>query len=252
MLFDVNCYYGTWPFTCCGDFTAPNLAAHLARSGITRAAVSPFGAVFHPEPMPANRAMGRALRRVAALSPLPVVNPGLANWREQLRECREEFGATAVRLFPNYHHYRLRSPKLDAFMAEAAALGLRLVISVRLEDERGRYFALKIKGVPGADLAAFLERHPGHAPLLTGLSVGELLKLAVERVNFSADLSYTENMTLAEMLRGKIDSSRLMFGTNSPLYSAQAQTAKLTANTFSARERSQIGHLNAERFFGRG
>lgn len=250
MLYDVNCYYGAWPFSIFRELTAPRLATHLARSGIDRAAVSPFGAVFHPEPMPANRALFKALKPVDTLHPLPVVNPMLANWREQMRECRTTFGARTIRLFPNYHRYRLSSPRLDPFMTTVAEAGLRIVVSVRLEDERGRYHALDIKGVPLADLSAFLRRHPECTPLLTGLSVGELLKLAEEHTNFVADLSYAENIALAGMLRGKIGISRLMFGTNTPLYSAQAQAAKLTADTFSARERQQIGRTNALAFFG--
>lgn len=249
MLYDVNCYLGAWPFTFFREMTAPKLADHLARSGIHRAAVSPFGAVFHPEPMPANRALFKKVKRVDALVPLPVINPMLANWREQLRECCEKHGATTVRLFPNYHNYSLHSQKLDPFVAAVTETKMRLVVSVRLEDERARYFALKIKGVPLSDLSRFLQRYPETIPLLTGLSAGELLKLADAHSNFYADLSYAENIALAEMLRGKISFSRLMFGTNAPLYSAQAQTAKLTASTFSKTERKQIGYTNAKAYF---
>lgn len=250
MLFDVNCYLGAWPFSLLPARPAPDFARRLARSGIRRAAVSPYAAVFQPEPMPANRALFAAVRRVPALVPLPVVHPLLANWREQLDACRAARGVKAVRIIPAYHHYHLRARELDAFMSGLAETGLRLVITARLEDERARYFALNVKGVPVADLAYFLDRHPEKSPLITGLSAGELLKLADGHANFRADLAYTENIALAEMLRGKLAFSRLMFGTLAPLYSAQAQTAKLTANTFSAAERRQIGTTNAEAFFG--
>lgn len=249
MWFDVNCYLGAWPFSLFPERSAAELAAHLARSGIRRAALSPFGAVFQPEPMPANRQLFAAVRRVKAFVPLPVINPLLANWCEQLQECCDSTEVRTVRLIPNYHNYRLRAPQLTAFMAKLAEMKVRIVLTARIEDERARYFALSIKGVPVSDMAHFLRRFPAQPPLITGLSVGELLKLAGERANFYADLAYTENMALAEMLRGKIPFSRLMFGTLSPLLSAQAQTAKLSASTFSAVERREIGFSNALNFF---
>lgn len=249
MLFDVNCYLGAWPFSLAPEQSAAQFAQHLSRSGIRRAAVSPFGAVFQPEPMPANRALFAATRLRKNFTPLPVVNPALADWRSQLAECAAKPGVRAVRLFPNYHNYSLAAPMLEEFVAELRARRLRLVLTARLEDERHRYFGLTVKGVPSAELAAFLEAHRSLAPLITGLSVGEALALAEKHENFSADLAYQENIALAAMLRGKLPAARLMFGTLAPLVSAQAQTAKLAAPGFTAAERRRIGFANAEKFF---
>ncbi|RFC45028.1 MAG: hypothetical protein DUW69_001909, partial [Verrucomicrobia bacterium] len=75
MLIDTNVNLGPWPFTPVPDRTGPELAAHLATNGIRRALVSHFGAVFLPEPMPANRKLFAAVRRSPALIPVPVINP---------------------------------------------------------------------------------------------------------------------------------------------------------------------------------
>ncbi|MBP7143327.1 MAG: amidohydrolase family protein [Opitutaceae bacterium] len=251
MLFDVNCYLGAWPFSLVPEMTGDLLARHLARAGVDCAAVSPLAAVFQPEPMPANRALFAALRGKRRFVPLPVVNPALANWREQLDACAAVEGVRAVRLYPNYHNYRLSSRALRPFVEALAQHRLRLVITARLEDERHRYFALRIKGVPVADLAGFLGANPECIPLITGLSVNEAPELAAARENFLADISYQENVELAAMLRGKLSTSRLMFGSLTPLVSVAAQTGKLTAPDFTAAERRRIAYTNAARFFSK-
>lgn len=249
MLFDVNCYLGAWPFSLVPEMNAEQLARHLDRAGVDCAAVSPLGAVFQPEPMPANRTLFAALRGKRRFIPLPVVNPALANWKEQLEECAAAPGVRAVRLYPNYHDYRLTRRTLLPFVDALEHHRLRLVITARIEDERHRYFALRIKGVPVADLTAFLKANPRTVPLVTGLSVTEAIQLASGTENFLADISYQENIELAAMLRGKLSSSRLMFGTLTPLVSAAAQSGKLCAPDFSAAERRRIASINAVRFF---
>jgi len=249
MLFDVNCFLGTWPFSLVPEMSAGQLVRHLARAGVGQAAVSPLAAVFQPEPMPANEALFAALRGKRALAPLPVINPVLANWKEQLEACAAAPGVRAVRLYSNYHNYRLISAAMRPIVDALTARGLRLVITARLEDERHRYFALKIKGVPVAEIAAFLGSNPGLSPLITGLSVTEALELAALRENFHADIAYQENVALAAMLRGKIAASRLMFGSLTPLVSAAAQAGKLSEPGFTAQERRRIGSGNAARFF---
>ncbi|MBL9217512.1 MAG: hypothetical protein JNG82_03425 [Opitutaceae bacterium] len=248
MLFDANCYLGAWPFGLMPELSPSGLLRHLQRSGIARAAVSPLDAVFAPEPMPANRRLFSAVRREHRLVPLPVVNPRLANWREQLAECAAGARVSAVRLMPAYHGYRLRAVS-DRFLTELAEAGLKPVLTVRLEDERQRYFALNVKGVPVADIAAFLARCPRMTALCTGLAVGEALQLAEAADNFLADLAYMENIELAALLRPRLPPRRLLFGTLTPMLSAQAQTAKLAHRGFSATERRVVGFGNARRFF---
>ena len=54
-------------------------------------------------------------------------------------------------------------PALAPFVAAINAAGLRLIVATRLEDERHRYHALAVKGLPVAQVAAFLARFPALA-----------------------------------------------------------------------------------------
>jgi len=250
MLIDTHVFLGAWPFLHHPVRTAPALAAHLAAHGIGRALVSPFAAAFLPEPMPANRALFAAVRRTPALVPVPVINPALATWREHLDACLASSPVPVVRLMPAFHHYTLRDRRLDAFMAALAERGVKLAITVRLDDERNRYHSLAVKGVPAADLALFLRRHAAHHVLCNGLYKAEIEHLARECGNFSADLTFAEFLDTLAALRAALPARRLMLGTATPLFSTAAQLAKLHATRQPARERAAVGAGNARRFFG--
>ena len=74
-------------------------------------------AVFAPAPQPANRALLAGTRGIRGLVPVPVINPALANWREDLAEVAVDPRVSAVRLLPNYHDYRLSAPAVDELLA---------------------------------------------------------------------------------------------------------------------------------------
>lgn len=249
MLIDTNVNLGPWPFTPIPDRTGPELVAHLAASGIRRAFVSHLRAVFLPEPMPANELLFAAVRRTPTLLPVPVINLALANWREQLELCRAAAPIRAVKIFPNFHNYRLGARRLDDFMAALAAARLKLLLNVRLEDERHKYFALRMKGVPVADLSAFLARFPKHHVLLTGAYKPEVEKLAASHANFSADLAFCETYKTLEAMLPKVPARQLMLGTCTPLLSTRGEVDKLRCALIPARAKALIGVENARRFF---
>jgi predicted TIM-barrel fold metal-dependent hydrolase len=249
MLIDTNVNLGPWPFTPVPDRTGPALAAHLAANGVQRALVSHLGAVFQPEPMASNRLLFAAVRRAPALLPVPVINLALANWREQLAECQAAAPIRAVKLFPNYHNYRLGARRVDEFMVALAAAKLRLVLNVRLEDERHKYFALRIKGVPVPQLAALLGRFPDQHVLLTGIYRGEVEKLAADHTNFSADIAFSEWINVLEVMLKKFPARRLMLGTCTPLLSTRGEVDKLRLARIPAKAKALIGAENARRFF---
>ena len=249
MLIDSNTYLGPWPFAPLPDYTAGKFARHLAGNNITQAIVSHLGAVFLPDPMPANRKLFKTVKSAPALIPVPIVNPTLGNWHDQLEECQQLAPIRAVKLFPNYHNYRLNHRQLAAFMEALTARKLKLVINVRLNDERTQYFGLNIKGVPQPDIAAFLLKHPTSHPLLTGIFRPELKTLAGQCDNFSADISYCEWRNTVKDLLTVLPAQRLLLGTCSPILSTRGQVDKLRLAGIPQKAKTLIGSTNAKRFF---
>lgn len=247
-MIDTNVYLGSWPFNFTPNRTPAQLVRHLAEHGIKRALVSHFDAVFQPEPTPANRRLFAAVKRTPQLIPVPIINLRLANWREQLAEC-EAAKVRAVKLTPNFHNYTLTAPVVSDFLSALAKAKLKLVINVRFEDERHRYFGLKIVGLPMPDLKAFLQRHSTVHPLITGIYRPELKDLAKSFKNFSADISYCEwHHTLADLLTA-LPANRLMLGTCTPMLSTRGEVDKLRLANIPAKAKTLISSVNAAKFF---
>ena len=136
------------------------------------------------------------------------------------------------------------------FIAAIEAAGLRLILQTRLEDERHRYFALNVKGIPVKAVAAFLARFPKNHIVCTGLSKPEIEALAHEHTNFSADIAFAEWLHTLAILTKKISAQRLLLGTNAPLFEVRAQVDKLRLAQIPKKSAALIGSENASRLFG--
>jgi hypothetical protein len=249
MIVDAHTHLGAWPFRLHSERSAAAHAAHLAAHGIQGAVASHLGAVLAPDPRQSNRTLFAEVRRSPALTPLPTINPALANWREELAACCDSAPIVAVKLLPNYHNYSLASARCAEFIDGVLERGLRLVIQARLEDERHRYFALRIKGVPVPALATFLKTHRNLHPLVLGLYLPEIRTLAGAAKNFSTDTACAEwEQTMVEILK-VLPASRVVFGSHTPFLNTRAEVDKLRLARIPTAARNAIGSGNAREFF---
>ncbi|ACB76170.1 amidohydrolase family protein [Opitutus terrae] len=246
--FDANTWIGRWPFSLQPALTARSLAVRLKEHGIGGALVSPVDAVFAPEPTAANRALLRETRTQPMLVPVPVIQPALANWREQLDAVGADARVRAVRLLPNYHGYRLTSARLDVLFEELAARGLRVIVTIRLIDERHEYFALKIHGVPVRDLDALLRRHPERPVLASGLLRTEMKTLVPKHRNLLADLTFAEWYETLRDLRRTLPAAQIAFASHTPFLIMAAAKAKLQDTGLPRAELSRIAAGSLEKF----
>jgi hypothetical protein len=248
---DALTWIGRWPFAFLPEFAPRTLAAQLRRHGIRQALVSPLDAVFQPEPGPANRALLRATRGVTGLIPVPIINPALANWREILAEGAADPRVRAMRVLPNYHGWRLRGRAAGELAEELERRQLRLIVQVRMVDERHEFHALRIKGVPVAELDGWLRRHPRLPVLASGLTRTELFALAPSHPRLLADLSFVEwHETLRHVL-ARVPVRQLVFASHTPFLITAAAVAKLEASGLAERGRAAIAAGNLERWLGR-
>ena len=248
--FDANTWIGRWPFAFLEVHTARSLAAELRRHGIDRALVSPIDAVFAPEPGPANCELLRATRGVETLMPVPVINPAMPNWREELDVVTLDSRVRAVRLLPAYHNYRLSHRAVDRFADELVPRKLRLIVQVRLIDERHEYHSLTIKPVPVAEVSAFVVRHPQLRVLASGLLRSEILSLLPKHPGLLADLSFAEWHDTLRHLLAKISVRQLAFASHTPFLITAAARAKLDTSGIAEKKRATVGFGSLERFVG--
>ena len=245
---DANTWTGRWPFAFVEEHNPASLTAHLRAHGISRALVSPLDAVFAREPGPANHQLLQTTEGGAGLVPVPVVNPALANWREELAVCAADPRVRAVRLLPRYHNYRLNAPAMQELVAEVTRRRLRLIVQVRLIDERHEFHAMNLKPVPVAELAAFLAAHPKLPVLASGLLRAEVLPLAPKHPNLLADLSYAEWHDTIPHLLAKVPARQLAFASHTPFLTTSAARDKLDRAETPATRRAAIASGNLERF----
>lgn len=249
--FDANTWTGRWPFAFCEAYTARTLASHLQRSGMRRALVSSLDAVFAPEPGPANRALLRETRGVVRLEPVPIINPALANWRDELALMAADPRVRAIRLLPNYHNFKLGENAVNDLIRAATAHRVRVIVQIRIIDERHEYHAMNLKAVPVGDLELLLARHPRQPLLASGLLRSEILPLVSKRPTLLADLSFAEWHDTIPHLLAKVSARQLVFASHTPLLITAAARAKLeTSETSKAKLRAIAGE-NLERWLRR-
>ncbi|HVU35641.1 MAG TPA: amidohydrolase family protein [Opitutaceae bacterium] len=246
--FDANTWIGAWPFSFCDTHSARTLATHLRRHGIARALVSPLGAVFAPEPGPANQKLLRTTRPHRALVPVPVINPTLANWPAELARCAGDSRVRCVRLLPNYHRYRLDGPAAGELVSALVARGLRPIVQMQLIDPRHEYHALSIRPVSSDDLAALLKRFRHVSLLASGLGRTDVLRLLPRFPQLLADLSFVEWIDTLAYLREKVSIRQLAFASHTPLLITAAARVKLDASALPVTVRRAVAAENLERF----
>ncbi len=246
--FDANTWTGRWPFAFNEEHSPRSLASHLRLHGIGRALVSPLDAVFAPEPGPANRQLLRATEGMAGFVPVPVINPALANWRDELITSAADPRVHVVRILPRYHNYRLNLPALGELAAEIVHRKLRLVVQVRLIDERHEFHAMNLKPVPPAELGAFLARQPKLPVLASGLLRSEILLLVPKHVNLLADLSFAEWHDTIPDLLAKVPARQLVFASHTPFLVTAAARAKISTTQVAAAKLRRIASGNLERW----
>jgi len=248
MFFDTNAWIGEWPFQNLPVRDVAALRRHWRRHGIGGGLVSSFSALWPVDPMPGNRALRAAISGARGVSALPVLNLCGPGWERDLDEIESWPEVRAVRLAPAYGGWSLRSRAAQEAAAAITAHGRRVVLTVRLVDERHEHPALRIKPVKVADIVRWAKAVPGMTPLLRGLSRWEMEKLAEAAVPFRADLSHAEWTDTLGTLGRTVPFEHLLFGSLAPLHITAAQVAKIAASPQTEKRRLAVAVNNAKIF----
>lgn len=249
-LIDINVSLGEWPFGTIGITSGRRLREHLAASSIETALVSHLATVLNPEPDHGNQRLFKALRNEPTLVPVPVINPVLADWRDLLDQYRDSHEINAIKVYPNFHRFRLASPTMDRLVEYTRNHQIRLLVNIRMVDERHQYFGLKIDGVTLKSLTEFSRRHGDLKFLCLGLYRPEILELADQCGNFLTDFSFADWQFMLEEVLEKLSVDRVFFGSHSPIMITRSIADQLTRSPLTQAKIRKIGHDNAKKFFG--
>ena len=253
---DVNVHVFAWPFRHLRLADPRALARELPRLQVAKALVGSLEAVFHRDVDGVNRRLAQVCResqRVESVGgqnawiPCGTVHPGLTDWEEDLRRCDETYRMPVVRLYPNYHQYRLDSDLGLALLDACRRRRLLVQIVMSLEDRRTQHPLVRVPPVPLESVQAVASRFP-EMPLMllnafreTRLSA--LAKLC-RRSNIYLDLATLEGAGSVERVLESIPASRLCYGSNLPLFYGSAARLKLSTAGITERQRTQIASTN--------
>jgi len=230
---DVNVHLSHWPFRRLPLDETPALVRRFRELGVASAWCGSFDALLHRDIAAVNARLFETCNDRAAggmLVPMGAVNPMLPNWEEDLRHCHETFHMPGVRLYPNYHGYKLDAPPFARLLHLAAERGLLVQIAVSMEDERVQYPLVRVPPVDLAPLPDVIKTVPtARVMLLNALHAprgGPLTQLAkVEQVSF--DIATLEAVGGVATALEQLPAERLVYGSHAPFFYPEAAVLKM-------------------------
>ena len=249
MLIDINAWFGHWPFQRFDIKTIKDLETHLDAHDIRAALVSHLGTVFYQDPHPYNLELLRACRRSEALTAVPVINPHLNRWQDVLAVYVDQ-GVRTIRVIPSFHNYKPYTRQVFDLVEALAERDMRLIIQMRMEDERDRFFALNIYGPKVKQIVRLADRFPDFGFVCTNVYLPEAKELGKQTDNVYVDVSFAEWIFTMEEMISELGPDRIFFGSHTPLLYTLPTVMKLMDSGIQQTVKEQIAVRNAEGFFG--
>jgi predicted TIM-barrel fold metal-dependent hydrolase len=249
---DVNVTLSHWPLRRLPCDETPALVKKLREHGVTSAWAGIFDGVLHKDIRMANARLAAECRNHGGgiLVPFGSINPKLPDWEEDLRLCAQRHGMPGVRLYPNYHGYKLDEPVFARLMSAAIAQGLTVQIAVHLEDERMMHPLLRVEPVDVAALAEHGHRRKGaRIVLLNALNVldNDLLTRLLQFDDIYVEIATLEGVGGLERLLTTVPLERILFGSHAPFYYFESAKMKLRESALSPSQLAAIRYKNAEK-----
>ncbi|MBI3947991.1 MAG: amidohydrolase family protein [Armatimonadetes bacterium] len=256
MLIDTNTYIGHWGFRPLPWHTADDLLRAMDAHGIDQAFVSSASAILYRNSHAGNEELAAQVRGHAdRLVPFAVINPTYADWEHDLAVCHEEFGCRGLRLYPNYHRYKLGDRSGRALLEKAVARKLILSVPLRVEDGRQRSWLLDVPDVTAVEVADAAKAHPGSRWLPVN-GAGYARTVFSERNGFDGDFAIEISRLPigpgrdVPLLIEQAGPEHLAFGSGMPFTVPEVPLVKLEALDAPEEVKEAIRWKNAARLLG--
>ena len=246
MIIDINAYTGHWPtHPVKGDLEA--VRASLKGYGVDRICVSPLDAAWCRNPHRFNASVIEAAASYDDVWPVPILDPTIATWTDELARSTAAERVRLVKLLPAYSPYELS--EADDLLNAVKNAGLAVIVQTRPEDPRRQHPLAQVPDVPAKAIADAAERHPDLTVIIGGPRAGEITGLE-DRLqglpNLYADVSQSDGIdALRKMVQMGLR-DRLLFGSHAPLFIPHSAVSRVV-NDLSDEEAEAILGGNAER-----
>ncbi len=258
MSIDVHTYIGHYAYRHLRGNTPEGLVSYMKRFGIERAAVANLSGVFYKDTQPANEELAAAIRPFPGkFIPFAVINPTYAGWQDDLEACRR-LGMKGLRLYPQYHDYKLTDPRLGKLLEAVHGLNMPVAFTRWLEDDRQLSWLDSSKELTVQELLPVLADNPGTFLLLNAnpypvkdehLRVFRAAQVYLDTVFASATSSGWSGYDFPTFVK-QLGPERFLFGSGYPTRDPVSAQIRLTLQTeLDPHAREAIWNGNARRLF---
>jgi uncharacterized protein len=257
MIVDVNAYLGHFALRQLRHNTADELLRLMDQKRIDKAAVSSASAITYRNAQSGNEELAAAVKAHRdRLTPLAVINPFYAGWKDDLAICHDEFGMKGLRLYPKWHNYNLADRSCLDLIAAATKLGMPISIPIRAEDPRQRSWLADVPDVPLSELEALVKACPKARFIFvngSGFAGSPLGKKNNQLpANYVIEISRLSALLANEIgqLIAALGAERVVFGTGMPFNYPDPALLKLEVLEAGEDAKEQIRWKNAARLLG--
>jgi len=223
LIIDINAYIGHWPFRQLRNNSVDGILRLMDNNGIDKAIVSSINAIFYKNPHSGNEELFSEIRNHSdRLISFATLNPRYAGWKDDLRQCHEEFGMSGIRLFPHYHNYRLHDDNGIEMINAAVEKNMPVSIPIRMEDRRQRHWLDNVSDISLSDVESAMAKFPAAKFMILSGRGFENSRLAsderLKAADFLVDISRMGVVLQEEIPRliNLLGESKLAFGTCIP------------------------------------
>lgn len=251
MVIDVNAYTGHWP-TQPVEGDVESVMASLKAAGVDLVCLSPLGAAWGTNPHQYNEEVYEAARSFEEARPVPVLDPTIATWRQELKRAADHPKVRMIRLLPAYSPYELADA--EDLLCEAEESDLVVAIQTRLDDPRRQHALAQVPDIPAGAIADVAEQRPDLTVIIGGARMGEIRGLGARLLglpNLYADTSQADGLDGMKVLIGEGLVGKLLFGSHAPLFIAWSAMARVVTD-ISEEDAAAILGGNAEAVLGLG
>jgi len=223
LIIDINAYIGHWPFRQLRHNTPDGLLRLMDKNGIDKAMVSSINAIFYRNSHAGNEELSDWMKAHRdRFIPFATLNPRYAEWKEDLKQCHEEYGMIGVRMFPHYHNYKLFKDEGLEMIDFATEMDMVISIPIRMEDRRQRHWLDNVNDLHLSDIESAIRACPEASFIILngrGFEGSSLFKDEnLKNKNFLIDISRLSVVLQREIpkLIELTGVSKLAFGTGIP------------------------------------
>ncbi len=228
MIIDVNAWTGPWPALVNVPCDAASVRTSLHKYGVECIFMAPLAAAWSANPHLCNAAVYAAASEFEDISPVPVIDPTLPTWREEMEKAAGHRAVRMIRLLPGYGGYEL--VVADELFEEAARANLVAMVQIRIDDPRRHHPMAMVPDVPVGDVVEAAKRHPNLKLVIGGASAAALREFAAQVRDLPglyADTSQVDGVDGLKMLVDAGIGGKVLFGSHAPVFMPAAAVARV-------------------------